>query len=866
MKLRVVLACLCISLLFISRSNSQPKGVSIAKKSGWVEPIDYVTDAKPDDRHSASFYHLLSDEQENTNEQEVFGHYAYIILTSEGIQDMSDLSFEFEPSYQQLILHEVKVLRNGATINHLKKDIQVIQREQGLESNLYDGTKTAIVNLKDVRVGDIVEYSYTIKGYNPVHSGHISRTFDNDSYQSIEKSFKRITLPADHKIILKTLGEGVEQPEIKTKGSMVDYSWTKTKVIAKEYDYQAPSSYNQNRLVMMSDYESWQDVRAWAKELFTLKAGEQEKIEKEIAPQFTSASDADYALKVIRFVQDEVRYLGFETGINTHKPYPPAQIYEQRFGDCKDKSLLLVTLLRAKKIEAYPVLVNTSLKNEIDERLPAGNIFDHCVVQLILNGDNIYVDPTMSNQGGKLGKHHFPDYRRGLIIDESNDGLAELPKPQTPTTSEIHTIDMLTIGGEAMMTVRTLYSGADADYQRSSFAQSTLEATQKSYKEYYSNLYPDIVVWDELKVTDDRNENSFIVEEKYKIPTMWKPVPDKEDMIYATIQPLPFVSYFDVPKKIQHRTEPYNLAYPVDLYHTIHVNLPEDFDISPADVIIENDLYQYEYEVKGSARDFTMLTHYKTKKESVPVNQLAQFIADHSQMYRNLVFELTYNRSVMAASKNTLPGVLTTIAAIVAAALLCLFLYHRYDPDPPRYMVTGLPIGGWLVLIAIGLIVGTLRLVYELMTTDVMLGVNWMSFLAAKQYGPFAFGFVEHLYYSLKVFGLILITVLFFKRRSSFPRLMTIHLALQVIIVGIRTFLNRSLSDDPGLTSFDTLVQVSIAAAIWIPYLNISQRVKDTFVIRAPDHNIDDDDRTEEQANVHAEQTAETESTNYQVN
>ena len=54
-------------------------------------------------------------------------------------------------------------------------------------------------------------------------------------------------------------------------------------------------------------------------------------------------------------MQDEVRYLGLENGISAYKPSSPNKVYNQRFGDCKDKSLLLVTMLNQMNIEAYPV-------------------------------------------------------------------------------------------------------------------------------------------------------------------------------------------------------------------------------------------------------------------------------------------------------------------------------------------------------------------------------------------------------------------------------------------------------------------------------------------------------------------------------
>ncbi len=73
---------------------------------------------------------------------------------------------------------------------------------------------------------------------------------------------------------------------------------------------------------------------------------------------------------VLNFVQEEVRYLGFESGLGSYKPFAPNQVFEQRYGDCKDKSLLMVTMLRKMGIEAYPVLVNTALKHNINAVLP----------------------------------------------------------------------------------------------------------------------------------------------------------------------------------------------------------------------------------------------------------------------------------------------------------------------------------------------------------------------------------------------------------------------------------------------------------------------------------------------------------------
>ena len=47
-------------------------------------------------------------------------------------------------------------------------------------------------------------------------------------------------------------------------------------------------------------------------------------------------------------------------------PSAPDAVYARRWGDCKEKALLMVTMLRALGIEASPALVNTERRDDID--------------------------------------------------------------------------------------------------------------------------------------------------------------------------------------------------------------------------------------------------------------------------------------------------------------------------------------------------------------------------------------------------------------------------------------------------------------------------------------------------------------------
>jgi hypothetical protein len=812
--------------------NAQPDGVLIGKKGNWITPVSYNAQSKPEGGEGSSYYYLLVDQQENTVTQEDYYHYAYVMLTTEGIQDMSDLSFDFDPAYQQLILHEVRIIRGSSIIDQLSKNIQVIQREQSMDRYLYDGSRTAIVNLRDIRVGDIVEYSFTRKGYNPVYEGHIVRTLFFDFYEAIDKFYKKVVLDGSRKFEMKTLGK-VLPAKVSHLKDQIQYEWSLGKMKAIESDPGTPVWHNNNNGVMFSDFHTWQDVGDWARNLFKISDEEMNKIKNEVAGNFSDKSDEAYILSVIRFVQDEVRYLGFEGGVNSHKPYPPEQVYDQRFGDCKDKSLLLASLLQGRGIEAYPMLVNTTLKHTLDERLPSADVFDHCVVQITFNGDKVYIDPTISSQGGTLKNIYFPDYRRGLVVDDDISGLDELPRPKSPTTTEIQNFEMFSIGGEATLTVRTSYSGSDADDQRSLFASTPLETIKKNYRDFYANLYPDITSWENPTFTDDRIGNIFILEEKYKIPTLWKPLEGQEGTVYSIFQPLSITHYFDVAKNIQQRTSPYYLSYPVDVYHTTHIKLPEKWTFEPIDKIVENDFYQYEYAVKESGDEITRMTHYKTKSDHIPAENVGDFVEDHTRMYNELVYQLTYNKND-AAQQPIWPGIIVTVLLVVGGAYMIFVLYHRYDPAPERSMVHGSPIGGWLVLFAIGVSIAPLRLLYDfVMQPSLLAGNAWMACLGSKQYGLFSYLLFAHVYNVFKLLFSGLLITLFFQRRSSFPLLMTIQMASGFAMTVADEFISQAISAGGTAANLKEIGRALLSVVIWIPYLHMSERVKETFVVRA---------------------------------
>ena len=132
---------------------------------------------------------------------------------------------------------------------------------------------------------------------------------------------------------------------------------------------------------MVSEFNSWNEVSKWYAQLFPRNPHLSPGLLKKINDIKNSYSDNDgRVLAALHFVQDEIRYMAVEIGVNSHKPNQPDKIFGQRFGDCKDKSYLLATILNAMGIEANAVLINTTDKQILSDKLPSPLAFDHCIV------------------------------------------------------------------------------------------------------------------------------------------------------------------------------------------------------------------------------------------------------------------------------------------------------------------------------------------------------------------------------------------------------------------------------------------------------------------------------------------------------
>lgn len=224
------------------------------------------------------------------------------------------------------------------------------------------------------------------------------------------------------------------------------------------------------------DDGTWAAVGRWYGELLAplprAEPAVRERARGQIAGDRRATLEALTAL-----VQREVRYVAVEIGVGGYRPSPPAETLGRRWGDCKDKALLLIDLLAEAGIPAHPALVLAAGDRRIDPEFPSPGQFNHLIVAVpadavpaaegdAVAGGWLFADPTQPAGGARWlapGVHG----QDALVVLPGGGELVRLPVLPAGEGTELVVNVRLDRSGDA--------SGGAGLRVRGSFAQALLD-------------------------------------------------------------------------------------------------------------------------------------------------------------------------------------------------------------------------------------------------------------------------------------------------------------------------------------------------------------------------------------------------------
>lgn len=606
----------------------------------WVKKGDFSYPENKKGKQGAEC--LLYERQVYIDKKEEFTHVVNYLNSTPAVQNHSTISIEYDPSYQSISLHDIAIWRKKEKINKQSTArMELIQPETESGHFEYNGKKELLIFLDDVKKGDIIEFSYTRKGQNPVFQGKFDKSFflsfstfikkGNFSVFNVnkERSIKIHTKNADHITIAKKEQDGV-----------TEWSWQIENWEPRKIEEETPSWHVEYPIISFTEFADWHDVALWGTELFHFFNEDTRGLE-EIVNEIKK-DPSNEILHAIRFVQDDIRYLAFEFGSNSHKPRSPSETLRLGYGDCKDKTALLMAILKLLGIESTPVLVNTYLKEHLKDWNPSPFWFNHVILQIKINEKLFWIDPTSSHQGGDLLHIACHPYQKGLLLHEETIALSNMPKSNVKSTiSKRSTFEFCNSEEDLTLETQHFYTGLEADNIRNYILANELSEISEDFLSYFSKRFGKIIELSPIQVDDDRVKNVIKIITKYKVENCFEINSEKTAKTYTFQSHYIQDNYFYKIDKM--RKTPLAISYPCNFKHKIFLinnESPSWGELLPK-CEIETEEFAYSRDLHKNDEFLCISYSFCAKKDHVSVDNLSSYIDSLDEVADNEGLVLT---------------------------------------------------------------------------------------------------------------------------------------------------------------------------------------------------------------------------------
>lgn len=187
---------------------------------------------------------------------------------------------------------------------------------------------------------------------------------------------------------------------------------------------------------------------------------------------------------ILDWVTKDIRYVSVAFGASSHQPHSVSDTLANGYGDCKDQSLLVQSLCRAAGIPAALVLLD-AFGEPVDEKNPAIETFNHCIVEAVADGKAYYLDPAAGPS--KLGWiSSLYAGTKGLKLERTAGVVVTLPPYQPVAEEESNqTTVKLNPNGSGMVTETVRLTGQRAAQMKERMKNTQPEKLRKYMEESY---------------------------------------------------------------------------------------------------------------------------------------------------------------------------------------------------------------------------------------------------------------------------------------------------------------------------------------------------------------------------------------------
>lgn len=568
----------------------------------WTRDFDLASLPVEDAPGQGGVAYLLDDRQATVAgpEPTVFRRIAGEAVTLRGVNDLSVFTLQIANDFQRIYVHEADIIREGRTLDRVEDLVISAGAAPSIDAQTQQlsEVRTVIMRVPGVRAGDRVRMSYSLVGGHPLVD-HGQAAFAEPVGAAFAHVRRLIRAPQGSQAAAIGQFSGSTRSTI---DGVTEHLFLDGPASPQPGFTDAPA-WRVGDWAMVSTTPDWLTVSQWGSELFApVRSDAVAAVAEQIAAEH-SDGEAQIAA-ALAFVQREVRYFAVLFGAGGYEPVHPDETLRLGEGECKAKSLLLVSILDALGFEAEVAFVNSGIGPMLAELPPSEAVFDHVIVTVVHQGRRYWLEPSTFEQAGTLQTLAQPDYGYALIADGQSTLQAMDIMPEEPTL-EVDTrlqISSMQAGALHRMAVRVTVSGQAADQAR---LIDAMAGRAQMLQHLRTVAAAGVAGWREAApavVRDDPVANTITAEFDWEIRLV-EAARDTDNLATALFPLHAAMPPFAPP--MEKRTMPLALPFPHVARHEVRISLPKGeegepgwTEVSARDVTFENEAFFLQVRVR----------------------------------------------------------------------------------------------------------------------------------------------------------------------------------------------------------------------------------------------------------------------------
>jgi len=338
--------------------------------------------------------------------------------------------------------------------------------------------------------------------------------------------------------------------------------------------YFAPAKFKIEKYT--GSFISWDSFADWYNSLisgkYALPPAAKDKILQLVAE---TDENKQKVQKLYAFLQDYTRYVNISLGIGGWQPHSVESTFENRYGDCKDLSLLMVSMLKEVGIKAYPALIKTRDNGILIKEFPSPQ-FNHVITYVPLQKDTLWLECTSKlHSAGEL-----PSVDQGcdvLIVRESSGEIVKTPQSDYRENKWVSHIEgHLTTFGAFHFTGKIIAAGEKGYYLRGNLNHRKPQERKRWIIKRLSNYLPkvDLTEYEIDHLNKDLKKPIII---RFK-GTINKFASQSGQRLFINPNILHRETADDLPRE-EEREFPIYYGYPYCDVDSVSIKIPENFEI-----------------------------------------------------------------------------------------------------------------------------------------------------------------------------------------------------------------------------------------------------------------------------------------------